>query len=130
MDGDGGSSSGDWETDSAADSMGSDSEAGGMVAEAAAASSSAPGSAAAAAAAHGQGSGGAVTASSAPQQPGQEEQEALDPTYLQLFLLKYICPKRRCFGHMAPTEPGSDVCECNVCGSRRSEAQFLAELDS
>ncbi len=40
----------------------------------------------------------------------------------------------RCFGTMAPLLPsqqqqGSMVFECNVCGGRRTEAEFLAELD-
>lgn len=68
------------------------------------------------------------------QSPGQGDvaaagEEALEPTYLQLYLLKYMCPRRHCFGTMAPTAASSTVCECNVCGRRRSEAEFLAELD-
>ena len=54
--------------------------------------------------------------------------EALDPAYLSLFLLKYVCPKDGCFGTMAAVL-GTDVCECNMCGCKRSEAEFLASLD-
>jgi SET and MYND domain-containing protein len=57
-----------------------------------------------------------------------DDRGPLDPTYLQLFLLKYMCPRKACFGTMAAVL-GSDLCECNVCGGRRSEAEFLAELE-
>lgn len=53
----------------------------------------------------------------------------LDPTYLQLFMLKYMCPVESCFGTMAAVL-GTGVCECNVCGHRRSEAEFLADLET
>ena len=72
------------------------------------------------AAAVGGGLGGSATAG---------EEEALDETYLQLFLLKYVCPRDACFGTMAPVF-GTDVLECCVCGSKRTESQFLAELES
>lgn len=49
--------------------------------------------------------------------------------YLQIFLLKYLCPSEGCFGTMAPCL-GSDMHECSVCGRQRSEAQFLAELEA
>lgn len=54
---------------------------------------------------------------------------ALDPTYLQLFLLKYICPKPSCQGLLAPVLD-QDVFECNVCGNKRTGQEFLAELDN
>lgn len=53
----------------------------------------------------------------------------LDPTYLQLFLLKYVCPLPYCFGTMAPVGPGMSMHECAVCGHTRSEEQFLQELE-
>lgn len=59
---------------------------------------------------------------------GDEDLGGMDETYLHLFLLKYLCPKEACFGTMAAVK-GTDVVECSVCGSRRTEAQFLAELD-
>ena len=38
--------------------------------------------------------------------PGEEG--PLEPAYLRLFLLKYICPREACFGTMA-LQPGSQV---------------------
>ena len=52
----------------------------------------------------------------------------LEATYLQLFMLKFLCPREACFGTMAGVY-GSDAVECNVCGHRRTEAEFLAELE-
>ena len=54
----------------------------------------------------------------------------LDPTYLQLYLLKFVCPVPMCFGTMAPAAPGSDMYECAVCGHQRSDAQFLGDLEA
>ncbi len=49
--------------------------------------------------------------------PGDEG--PLEPAYLRLFLLKYICPKDACFGTMALQQPGSQVrcTSSSVCGS-------------
>jgi SET and MYND domain-containing protein len=64
----------------------------------------------------------------------QQQQEALEPGYLSVFLLKYLCPKEGCGGTLAPVQgsssssSGGEVCECSVCGALRTEAQFLAEL--
>jgi hypothetical protein len=63
----------------------------------------------------------------------KEQEDAMDPTYLHLFLLKYACGRRGCSGGtMAPLLPASDaaVLVCNACGGRRTEAEFLAELTS
>lgn len=56
---------------------------------------------------------------------------AMDPTYLHLFLLKYVCPRKGCTGGtLAPVAPGqADVLRCNACGGQRTEAEFLAELN-
>ncbi|GLC36920.1 hypothetical protein PLESTM_000518500 [Pleodorina starrii] len=59
--------------------------------------------------------------------PGEEG--PLEPTYLRLFLLKYMCSAPGCFGTAAPPKPGSTVLECNVCGRARSEKEFLRELE-
>lgn len=62
--------------------------------------------------------------------PQQNQQEPLEPGYLSIFLLKYMCPKEGCFGTMAAVQGSSSgVCECSVCGKLRSEAEFLAELE-
>jgi SET and MYND domain-containing protein len=67
-------------------------------------------------------------------QKQQQQQEALEPGYLSVFLLKYLCPNEGCGGTMAPvhgsssSSSGGEVCECSVCGALRTEAQFLAEL--
>ena len=34
-----------------------------------------------------------------------------------------------CFGTMAPDGPGSSMYECNMCGHKRTEAEFLDELE-
>lgn len=62
---------------------------------------------------------------------GDAEQEAehADAGYIQMFLLKYVCPQADCFGTMVPQE-GSDVYECNMCGFSRTNAEFLTELDA
>ncbi|KAG2495194.1 hypothetical protein HYH03_006800 [Edaphochlamys debaryana] len=59
--------------------------------------------------------------------PGEEG--PLEPAYLRLFLLKYMCPRPGCFGTAAPPAQGSSLLECNVCGHRRSEQEFLRELE-
>ncbi|GIL75147.1 hypothetical protein Vretifemale_4926 [Volvox reticuliferus] len=59
--------------------------------------------------------------------PGEEG--PLEPTYLRLFLLKYMCAAPGCFGTAAPVKPGSTLLECNVCGCTRSEQEFLRELE-
>lgn len=59
--------------------------------------------------------------------PGEEG--PLEPAYLRLFLLKYICPKDACFGTMALQQPGSQVLECSVCGGTRTEQEFLEDLE-
>lgn len=64
-----------------------------------------------------------------PQQQ-QAQQEALEPSYLSLFLLKYVCPVRGCYGTMAALPSDPNVCECSVCGATRSDAAFLAELEA
>lgn len=65
-----------------------------------------------------------------PLQPQEADPGPLDPTYLQLFLLKYVCPAPGCYGTLAPGAPGcgSGTHVCAVCGQGRSEADFLAEL--
>ena len=63
------------------------------------------------------------------QQPTEDPARA-DAGYIQVFLLKYVCPRGNCFGTMAPTAAGSSLHECNMCGFRRSEEAFMADLDS
>lgn len=58
------------------------------------------------------------------------EGERADASYIQVFLLKYVCPQADCFGTMVPSQPGSSVHVCNMCGCQRSEAQFLADLEA
>ncbi|GAB4815909.1 hypothetical protein N2152v2_002955 [Parachlorella kessleri] len=53
-----------------------------------------------------------------------------DAAYISVFLLKYVCPRPECFGTLAPAQQGSDTSECNMCGMRRTEAEFLAELQA
>jgi SET and MYND domain-containing protein len=63
--------------------------------------------------------------------------ERLDPAYLSLFVLKYVCPADGCGGTMAALRAAhgqqaqqGEVLECSVCGALRSEAEFLAELEA
>ncbi|BDA45650.1 probable histone-lysine N-methyltransferase SMYD1 [Coccomyxa sp. Obi] len=60
----------------------------------------------------------------------EEGGEGANAGYIQVFLLKYVCPQADCFGTLVPTQPGSTVQECNMCGCRRTEAQFLADLEA
>jgi SET and MYND domain-containing protein len=60
---------------------------------------------------------------------GAGEEGPLDPTYLQLYLLKFVCPVPSCFGTMAPVGPKMSLNECAVCGHTRSEEQFLRDLE-
>ena len=53
-----------------------------------------------------------------------------DSGYIQVFLLKYVCPQPDCFGTMAPAAAGSSQHECSMCRHRRSEAEFLADLEA
>lgn len=48
--------------------------------------------------------------------------------YIQVFIMKYMCPKDCCFGTMAPALPGGDMLECSVCGFTRSEEEFVQAL--
>lgn len=60
--------------------------------------------------------------------PGEEG--PLEPQYLRLFLLKYLCPAPSCFGTMAPRTPGDSTLQCAKCGGLRSDAEFIAELEA
>jgi hypothetical protein len=76
--------------------------------------------------------GAAVAGSIAAEQPVQRlegEEGPADASYIQLFILKYTCPKPKCYGTLAPVM-GTDVYECNVCSGRRSEAEFMKELEA
>ena len=59
-----------------------------------------------------------------------DSRDALDPTYLQLFLLKYLCCEADCFGTFILEDVGSNVHVCNVCSRRRTEEEFLADLEA
>lgn len=76
--------------------------------------------------------GAAVAGSSAADQSVQRlegEEGPADASYIQLFILKYTCPKPECYGTLAPVQ-GTDVYECNVCSGRRTEAEFMRELEA
>jgi SET and MYND domain-containing protein len=115
---DGNSSSGEWETDEEASD---DADMDDTAHQEAAEGPSADPAAAAAAAAAGEEAGGEGA-------EGGSSSEAMDSTYLSLFLLKYVCPSEGCFGTMAALS-GCDSCQCNVCGRLRTDAEFLASLE-
>lgn len=58
------------------------------------------------------------------------DREAMDPVYLQIFLVKYLCSQPGCFGTLVPQALGSTVHACNVCCKARTEAEFIAELET
>jgi hypothetical protein len=72
---------------------------------------------------HQQGSGGSVE-----QEAGDEG--AATPEYITLFLLKYVCPVGECGGTLAPLAATPSLYECNMCGQRRTEAEFMAEVEA
>jgi hypothetical protein len=82
----------------------------------------------------GPGSSAAVLAAMQPVGPAPPSAEAdegpLDKTYLELFLLKYLCSRLGCLGTMAPTSPGTGVLECSVCGAQAGENDFLEGLEA
>lgn len=49
--------------------------------------------------------------------------------YIQLFIMKYVCPREECHGTLAPIL-GTDRSQCNICGGVRTEAEFLAEMQA
>lgn len=53
----------------------------------------------------------------------------IDDAYIQVFMLKYVCPQEDCSGTLAPGE-GSGTYTCNMCGGSRTEAEFLRELQA
>ena len=72
------------------------------------------------------------------QLPPNADEGPLEAGYLDVFLLKFLCPQTftngvACSGTMAPEAPAdspeASVLECNVCGFKRTEADFLRELE-
>ncbi|GFH19763.1 SET domain-containing protein [Haematococcus lacustris] len=79
----------------------------------------------------GAGGGAAALRPVGPAPAGSEaEGGPLEAIYLQLYLLKFVCPRPHCLGTMAPTDVGSSLMACAVCGCQRSEQAFLADLDA
>eukprot|EP00873_Tetraselmis_striata_P004402 jgi/Tetstr1/424666/TSEL_015188.t1 len=56
-------------------------------------------------------------------------EDDVQDTYQYMFITKHLCQHNECFGTMAPTAPNSEVLQCNMCGSTKTEAEFLAELE-
>lgn len=56
--------------------------------------------------------------------------EGIDPGYIQMFIMRHVCPNEDCGGTMAPAAVGSNTCVCNLCGQQRTDAEFMAELNS
>lgn len=51
----------------------------------------------------------------------------VDASYIQVFMLKYLCPQEDCFGTLAPVR-GTNGYKCNMCGFTRTEEDFMREL--
>ncbi|EIE22767.1 hypothetical protein COCSUDRAFT_42390 [Coccomyxa subellipsoidea C-169] len=60
----------------------------------------------------------------------EQDGDRADAGYIQVFLLKYVCPQTDCFGTMVPIQAGSSLHVCNMCGCHRTEVQFLADLEA
>lgn len=62
-----------------------------------------------------------------------EEENKIDSSYIDVFLIKYVCPDEGCEGTMAPLHPqvqdANQVLECSVCSRKRTEQEFLKYLD-
>jgi hypothetical protein len=43
--------------------------------------------------------------------------------------MKYVCPREQCHGTLAPLL-GTDQSVCNNCGRLRTDAEFMAEMQS
>jgi hypothetical protein len=76
----------------------------------------------------GPGEGGSTLGAGASQGPSGGG-DGVDDAYIQLFLLKFVCPQESCFGTLAPLV-GQDASVCNMCGKTRSTAEFLAEVEA
>lgn len=70
--------------------------------------------------------------------PQNLEDGPMEAGYLDVFLFKFLCPQTfpnevACSGTMAPVAPADVpqdlVLECNVCGFKRTEVDFLRELE-
>jgi hypothetical protein len=62
--------------------------------------------------------------------PVEVLEDGLDETFIQLFLLKYVCTQPECFGTFVPLLSSTkQLSRCNVCGHERMEADFLNALD-
>lgn len=65
--------------------------------------------------------------------------DGMDAAYIMAFLDRHVCPQElpasvaaefsMCGGTMAPSQPDSDVYECNMCGYNRRESERIAELE-
>lgn len=74
--------------------------------------------------------GAAATAGAARATPQQLQALRLETQYIELFLMKYICPAGDCNGTMAPAASTDRMTlYCNMCGFRRTEAEFLGEVE-
>ena len=59
-----------------------------------------------------------------------DEDQAAEPSYVHVFLLKYVCTVEGCFGTFVPNESSAEkVMRCNMCGHTRCEAEFLRDLE-
>ncbi len=54
---------------------------------------------------------------------------AIDASYVQMFVMRYLCPQEDCGGTLAPIT-GSDTQECNRCSHKRTDAEFMELIES
>ena len=51
--------------------------------------------------------------------------DEVDIGYVQMFMMRFLCPQEDCGGTLAPIL-GTDVQECNRCSHKRTNAEFMA----
>lgn len=56
--------------------------------------------------------------------------EPYDPSYVQIFLMKYLCTNGECYGTYVPCAHDPTLMICNMCDTERSEAEFLEYLET
>ena len=72
---------------------------------------------------------GSTSQEGLPAQSTQGQHPHIDASYIDIYLLKFMCPNDDCHGTLVP-QLGTDKSVCDMCWQARSEAEFMAELQS